>query len=50
MQTSLPVLALLILQAVAVATDPHGWGRWQIWRWIVAAVGLLVSYALLHMG
>jgi hypothetical protein len=49
-QTSVPVLTLLILQAIAVATDPHGWGRWQIWRWIVAAVGLLVSYALLHIG
>jgi serine/threonine protein kinase len=50
LQTSAPVLTLLILQAVAVAADPHGWGRWQIWRWIVAAVSLLVTFALLHIG
>lgn len=49
-QTAIPVLVLLVLQAVAIASDPHGWGRWQLWRWIVAATGLLVSYALLHMG
>lgn len=49
-QTSIPVLVLIVLQAVAVAAAPNGWGRWQLWRWIVAATGLLVSYALLHMG
>ena len=50
LQTSAPLLALLILQAVSVAADPHGWGRWKVWRWIIAAVGLLMSYALLHLG
>ena len=49
-QTSIPVLVLIVLQAIAVAADPNGWGRWQLWRWIVAATGLLVSYALLHIG
>jgi predicted Ser/Thr protein kinase/tetratricopeptide (TPR) repeat protein len=49
-QTCVPILVLLVLQAAAVAADPYGWGRWQLWRWIVVAVGLLVSYALLHLG
>ncbi|MDQ2686893.1 MAG: hypothetical protein M3Y28_03395, partial [Armatimonadota bacterium] len=49
-QTSIPVLVLIVLQAVAVAADPNGWGRWQLWRWIVAATGLFVAYALLHIG
>jgi len=49
-QTSIPILVLLALQAAASAADPHRWGRWQVWRWIVGATGLFVSYALLHMG
>lgn len=48
LQAAAPVAALLIIQAIAVALDPAGWGRWQIWRWIVGAVGILIAYALLH--
>lgn len=49
-QTSIPILVLLLLQAIAATTDPQRWGRWQVWRWIVGATGLFVSYALLHIG
>ncbi len=49
-QTSVPILVLLILQAAAATLDPQRWGRWQVWRWIVGATGLFVSYALLHIG
>ena len=49
LQTVTPVLVLLILQTCAFAFDTHGWGRWQIWRWIIAATGLLVGYSLLHL-
>ena len=49
-QTSVPILVLLILQAVAATMHPQRWGRWQVWRWIVGATGLFVSYALLHIG
>lgn len=49
-QGAAPVLVLLVLQAIAVAVDPRGWGRWQIWRWIVGAAGVLIAYALLHIG
>jgi serine/threonine protein kinase len=45
-QTALPGIALLVLQALALARDPHGWGRWQLWRWIIAASGLLIAYGL----
>jgi len=49
-QTSIPILVLLTLQAAAATADPQRWGRWQVWRWIVGATGLFVSYALLHIG
>ena len=49
-QTVTPVLVLLILQTCAFALDARGWGRWQLWRWIIAATGLLVAYSLLHLG
>ncbi len=49
-QTSIPILVLLILQAAAATADPQRWGRWQVWRWIVGATGLFVSYALMHIG
>ena len=49
-QTITPVLVLLILQACAFFLDARGWGRWQLWRWIIAATGLLVAYSLLHLG
>lgn len=49
-QTAIPILVLLVLQALAATLDPQRWGRWQVWRWIVGATGLLVSYALLHLG
>ncbi len=49
-QTSVPILVLLILQAAAATADPQRWGRWQVWRWIVGATGLFVSYALMHIG
>ena len=49
-QTSIPILVLLALQAASSALDPRRWGRWQVWRWIVGATGLFVSYALWHMG
>ncbi len=49
-QTLAPVLVLLILQTCAFALDSRGWGRWQLWRWIIGATGLLVGYSLLHLG
>ena len=49
-QTAAPALVLLALQAVATFLDPRGWGRWSLWAWITAATGLLIAYALLHMG
>ncbi len=49
-QTSIPVLVLLILQAAAATIDPLRWGRWQVWRWIVGATGLFVASALMHIG
>ncbi len=50
LQTMAPVLVLLILQTCAFALDTQGWGRWQLWRWIIGATGLLVGYSLLHLG
>ena len=47
-QAVTPVLVLLILQSCAFVLDTQGWGRWQLWRWIIAATGLLVAYSLLH--
>ena len=49
LQTIAPVLVLLILQTCAFAFDTHGWGRWQLWRWIIGATGLLVGYSLGHL-
>jgi len=49
-QTLTPILVLLILQTCALALDARGWGRWQLWRWIIGATGLLVAYSLLHLG
>ena len=48
-QTVTPILVLLILQTCTWILDASGWGNWKIWRWIVAAVGLLASYSLLHL-
>jgi serine/threonine protein kinase len=47
-QTVTPIVVLLVLQTCAFILDSSGWGNWKIWRWIVAAVGLLASYSLLH--
>ncbi len=47
-QAVTPALMLLVLQACAFFLDARGWGNWKIWRWIAAAVGLLVGYSLLH--
>ena len=49
LQTAPPAIVLLILQAVALARDPNGWGRWQIWRWIIAATGILIAYGFLQV-
>ncbi len=49
-QAVTPVLMLLVLQTCAFFLDAKGWGNWKIWRWITAAVGLLVGYSLLHSG
>jgi len=49
-QTVTPIVVLLILQTCALALDPQGWGRWQLWRWIIGATGLLIAYSLLHLG
>lgn len=49
-QTVTPVLVLLILQTCAFLLDASGWGNWKLWRWIIAAVGLLIGYGLLHSG
>ena len=50
LQTATPIVILLILQTCAVIFDAPGWGNWKIWGWIVAAVGLLAGYGLLHFG
>ena len=50
MQTVTPLVVLLVLQTCALAFDPQGWGRWQLWRWIIGATGLLIAYSLLHLG
>jgi len=49
-QTATPILVLLVLQTCAYLLDASGWGNWKLWRWIVAAVGLLTAYGLLHSG
>jgi len=49
LQTAPPAIVLLVLQAVALARDPNGWGRWQIWRWIIAATGILIAYGFLQV-
>ena len=49
-QTATPILVLLVLQTCAFLLDANGWGNWKLWRWIVAAVGLLTAYGLLHSG
>ncbi len=49
-QTSLPLLVLLTLLAVASYADPRGWGRWPLWAWITAATGPLLAYGLLHLS
>lgn len=49
-QAMTPVLMLLVLQVCIFFLDAKGWGNWKIWRWIAAAVGLLVGYFLLHSG
>ena len=49
-QTVTPILVLLVLQTCAYLLDASGWGNWKLWRWIVAAVGLLTAYGLLHSG
>ena len=49
-QTVTPIVVLLILQTCALALDPQGWGRWQLWRWIIGGTGLLIAYSLLHSG
>ncbi len=50
LQTVTPVVVLLVLQTCAFLLDASGWGNWKIWRWIAAAVGLLIGYGLLHSG
>ena len=49
-QAVTPILVLLILQTCTLILDAPGWGNWKIWRWIVAAVGLLTGYSLIHSG
>lgn len=49
-QTVTPLVVLLVLQTCALALDPQGWGRWQLWRWIIGGTGLLLAYLLLHLG
>lgn len=49
-QTVTPVVVLLVLQTCALLLDAPGWGRWQLWRWIVGATALLAGYSLWHGG
>jgi predicted Ser/Thr protein kinase/tetratricopeptide (TPR) repeat protein len=49
-QTVTPIIVLLTLQTCAFFLDAPGWGRWQLWRWIIGATGLLIGYSLLHLG
>lgn len=46
LQTGTPAVALIILQAIAVSRDPNGWGRWQLWRWIIGISAILITYGL----
>ena len=50
METVTPIVVLLVLQTFALALSPRGWGRWQLWRWIIGGTGLLIAYSLLHLG
>ncbi len=47
-QTVTPVVVLLVLQTCALLLDAPGWGRWQLWRWIIGATALLAGYSLWH--
>jgi len=49
-QTVTPVLVLLVLQVCAFILDSKRWGNWKLWRWIAAAVGVLMGYSLLQSG
>ena len=49
-QTVTPVVVLLVLQTCALLLDGAGWGRWQLWRWIIGATALLAGYSLWHGG
>ncbi len=49
-QTVTPVVVLLVLQTCALLLDAPGWGRWQLWRWIIGATALLAGYSLWHGG
>ena len=49
-QTVTPIIVLLTLQTCAFFLDAQGWGRWQLWLWIIGATGLLIGYSLLHIG
>lgn len=48
-ETVTPIVVLLVLQTFALALSPQGWGRWQLWRWIIGGTGLLLAYSLLHL-
>ena len=48
-ETVTPIVVLLVLQTFALALSPQGWGRWQLWRWIIGGTGLLIAYSLLHL-
>ena len=49
-QTVTPVVVLLVLQTCALLLDAPGWGRWQLWRWIIGATAVLAGYSLWHGG
>ncbi len=48
-QMGIPTLLLLAMQAFALSVAPHRWGNWKMWRWIVGATGLLVSFILFRL-
>jgi tetratricopeptide (TPR) repeat protein/predicted Ser/Thr protein kinase len=43
-----PIFIVLVMQVVAQARDPRGWGRWPIWALVTCVVGAAVASVIAH--